>query len=205
MWFRPEGRIDARSGPLDSVSWYHRPMPQTRPFEFLNQLLNRDEIAIDAAELHGSLCAQIAVTEAPEAARWLRLALGREIEPERLPVDLKRALDWLFDWTLAGLNDPQLGFRLLLPDDDQPLPARSAALARWCGGFVSGFGAAVAGSDREMSAEAREFLTDLSAIAQAEVDANGGEEDEVAFVELSEYARIGAMLVYDDGRPDRGR
>lgn len=178
-------------------------MPEPHPFELLNELLTRDGIAIDAAELHGSLCAQISISEPPEPARWLRLALGREVEPERLPQALKRALEWLFDWTLAGFNDPQLGFRLLLPDDDQPLPARSAALARWCGGFVSGYGAAVAGSNRELSAEAREFLTDLSAIAQVQVDAAGGEADELAFVELSEYARVGAMLVFEAGHPDR--
>ncbi len=157
-------------------------------------------MAVDAAELHGSLCAQAGVLEGLDPERWLGLALGRAVDVERLSPDLRASLEWLFDWTLEALADPQFGFELLLPDDEQAMTERAAALARWCGGFVSGYGAAVAGTGHALSADAREVLSDLSEIAQADVEAEGGEEDEAAYAELIEYARVGAMLIYEGSR-----
>ena len=43
--------------------------------------------------------------------------------------------------------------------------------------------------------DARDFLADLSRFTSLEMDAEGDEEDERALVELTEFTRMGVMLV----------
>ena len=55
-----------------------------------------------------------------------------------------------------------------------------------------------------MPDDASEFLADLTEISNADFEVDSSDDsDEMAFMELVEYARVGAMLIYETLRgPD---
>jgi uncharacterized protein YgfB (UPF0149 family) len=105
------------------------------------------------------------------------------------------------------LADPELGFEPLLPEDDRPLTERAEAMVDWCRGFLGGFGLAGTGA-RQLSDEAQEILRDLGTIAASSFDFGNEDEDEDALIEVQEFVRIGAMLLFTEctahGKPGSG-
>lgn len=159
--------------------------------------LERLQLGVDAAELHGSLCGFLAAGGELTRRDWLKRL---EIEPE--PLDLgDGALDRLYLATRAQLGDPDLGFALLLPDDDQPLDERAEALLGWCRGFLGGFGL-VGRSTRPLSPEAKEALEDLGKIAASNLSYDEPESDEAALTEVSEFVRVATLLLHGDAAGD---
>jgi uncharacterized protein YgfB (UPF0149 family) len=173
-------------------------------FEILNELLNRDQFQFGAAELQSLLCAQLTIVGQIGIEQWLSTAGGETFTMESLDPATMAALEELFLWTEEALRDPQMSFQLFLPDDDVSLAARSEALTQWCSGFLAGLGLSGIGESNDMPDDAREFLSDLADISCADFIIEASDEsDEVAFVELVEYARVGTMLVYETLRgPD---
>jgi uncharacterized protein YgfB (UPF0149 family) len=104
-------------------------------------------------------------------------------------------------WTRAQLEDPEFGFKPLLPDDSQGIAHQTEALADWCRGFVYGLAETGARDLSRLPAEVREFLEDMLKLAGAESDAGEAEETEArALAELVEYVRAGVQLVYESLR-----
>lgn len=97
----------------------------------------------------------------------------------------------------AQLADRQFGFELLLADDDASLAERSGSLFDWCRGFLGGFGLA-AGKEPPLSEESREALDDLAKFAAATAQEDGDQDDEDALVEIEEFVRVSALLLYGD-------
>ncbi len=142
-----------------------------------------------AAECHGILCGLLCAPSDEPATLWLREALGRS--PEEAPPP---PFDALFRATLHGLDDADLGFEVLLPDDDTgSVSERTAALAEWCTGLIYGLG--VGGLEQaSLDADAKEFLADVGEIARADpAVAQAEEADEEALAEIVEYLRIGTL------------
>lgn len=167
-------------------------------FEALNEVLAAQDCTAGPAELQGSLCAQLTVSDEVSFSAWLDLAFGDDPPDGRLDAMAGQALQDLYAWTRERLEDGELGFKLFLPDDDLSLNLRTEALSHWCQGYLSGLGLSGISKESGLPDDAREFLEDLSQIARAEfVSEEGDEGDEVAFMELVEYARVGAMLVYE--------
>jgi uncharacterized protein YgfB (UPF0149 family) len=97
----------------------------------------------------------------------------------------------------SELASPDMDFRPLLPTDDRPLTERTRCLASWVSGFLAGFGA---GSIKVEGADSNEALRLLEQIARAGIDPDAGdEEQESAFLELSEFVRVAALLLREDG------
>ena len=155
--------------------------------------LDRLHAGVGAAELHGSLCGFVSGGGAAGREDWLlRLALEADGTPAP-----QGALDQLFVASQAQLGDPDLGFGLLLPDEDAPLVERAEALLSWCRGFLGGFGLG-AGGEPPLSAEAREALEDLGKIAASRLSYDDPEGDEAALLEVSEFVRVAALLLHSD-------
>lgn len=165
--------------------------------------IGRLRLAIDAAELHGSLCGWLSGGGRSDRNDWLRpLALEAETgTPER-----DGALDRLYLASCAQLADPDLGFGLLLPDEDRAVAERAEALLGWCRGFLGGFGLS-AGAEPPLSPEASEALDDMSKIAASRLSYDDPEGDEAALVEVAEFVRVAALLLYGDcvGMPQARR
>jgi yecA family protein len=108
----------------------------------------------------------------------------------------------LYVFTASALRDEAFSFLPLLPDDEEDLALRTAALASWCEGFLAGFAYQVAAADSGASAlsrDAGEVLTDIAAMAQA-VTAEEESEDEAedSYCELVEYLRVAVVNIYLD-------
>ena len=88
----------------------------------------------------------------------------------------------------------------MLPADDRPLEERAEALVEWCRGVLGGFGLAGAGTHAKLSDEAQEILRDLTTIASSAFDFGDASEDEDALIEVHEFVRMGAMLLFTECR-----
>ncbi|RDI98496.1 hypothetical protein DVT68_08145 [Dyella solisilvae] len=164
-------------------------------YDELDAAVGRLKLGVDPAELHGSLCGFLA-----GGGR-----VGRQSVIETLHLDAEAAtpsaadqifLERLVKQTGAELADPELGFEPLLPPDDRPLPERADALVDWCRGFLGGFGLAGAEAHGKLSDEAQEILRDLATIASSSFDFGDEGEDEDALIEVHEFVRMGAMLLF---------
>jgi len=138
-------------------------------------------------------CALWCLSEGVDHEAWVAGVLAQEPgvgEPELA----RNGLLALADATAAALDDEDCAWALLLPDDDTPLPQRVATLAEWCDAFVIGLAQAGLGERAVHKGEAREFVSDLQAIAAVD-DAASTAEDATAFEELVEYVRMGVLVM----------
>ncbi|CAN5303381.1 YecA family protein [soil metagenome] len=162
--------------------------------EIADQLLLL-QLGTDAAELHGSLCGYLSGgAEAPGRALWLGRVMA---DPDPPQLEPESALDRLYQATEAGIDSPDFGFDLLLPDGESPIAERGEALVGWCRGFLGGFGLA-AGAEPPLSEESRDALGDLAKMASSELSYDDPESDEQALEEIAEFVRVAAMLLHSD-------
>jgi uncharacterized protein YgfB (UPF0149 family) len=113
--------------------------------------------------------------------------------------------------SVEQMNDIEADFELMLPDDDEPLEMRIEALGAWCQGFVYGLAVGGIKEDTELPEDSKELITDILEISRAgyvadneaelATDEGNSEEDEVAFMEVSEYVRMGVLLIYEELQP----
>jgi yecA family protein len=171
-------------------------------FDAVQNALEGLAATADAAESHGILCALLL----DDAA--LPLWLGHIIEdlPDEadvLAAECMELLEQLYADTRQQLASDELGFALLLPDEDADFGARLAGLSAWCQGFVYGLGVAgLADADR-LDAEAREYLSDLVEISKLSDDEDGSDEAELQFAEVAEHVRMAALLLNESLNPAR--
>jgi uncharacterized protein YgfB (UPF0149 family) len=114
--------------------------------------------------------------------------------------------------TIEQMNDSNVDYQLFLPDDDESLEARVEALGVWCQGFVYGLAAGGVQEDSVIPDDSKELITDIIEISRAGYVAddeaeervgvdNDDDEDEAAFMEVSEYVRMGVLLIYEELQP----
>ncbi len=176
---------------------------QTLDFSAIEHLLNAAGASWEAAEAHGAYCGRACLTGANSIPTWVNELLAEGIEADVLGKERAEALQAVAASTLLKLEAGDLGFNLLVPDDDEPLYVRTAALVDWCHGFMHGLIAA-GGADEGPQADAidssvvSEILDDFSEITKAGAGQDDGEESELAYAELIEYVRVSVQLVYDE-------
>lgn len=164
-------------------------------YESLQQLIEQLGSAIGAAEAHGLLCGLLCARDGDVYRRWCRQLYG---EVPLASDDDARLRGFALE---AGrqLEDPDFGFRLVLPSDDEPLADRAAALSQWCRGFVAALG--LAGRDDVLSERVAEVVEDFVEITRVSIAPEDcGEEDEEAYAELVEYVRVAVLLVNEELR-----
>lgn len=163
------------------------------PIEDVEAAAREAGLAVDAAELHGSLCGWLA-GGGEIGDGWL----GRLMADPALPaVPRDGVLERLARGSAAQFEDRDFGFALLLPGPEASLARRSGALFDWCRGFLGGFGLA-AGAQPPLSEEGREALADLARLAAAVPQDDGDQEDEEALSEIEEFVRVAALLLHGD-------
>ena len=180
--------------------------PSLPDFEHTLQLSGGRLDAAELAECHGLLCGLVCRESSRTAGDYLQQlsAMQLVVSPDQA---LHAALAQVWQSTVDQLEDEDFGFRLWLPDDEEPLERRTDALAHWCSGFLAGLGSA--GRLEVLSDEAREAIADLQEIARAELtssdqDQRAGEDDEEAYAEIVEYVRVVALMMREDFRGPKG-
>jgi len=159
------------------------------------------------SELHGLLTGQLAAGVRADAEAWLAMVVAhldvQAIEDD----DDKAELVCLYDMALGQLSQADFGFQMLLPDDESNLAERTESLGAWCSGFLSGFGLGFDRSKQKLTSEITDSMEDLASIAQVSFDAednaaDGGSDGsadqsaEISYIELMEYVRLAAMMVF---------
>ncbi len=170
------------------------------PYQGLQTVLHRWGADPDAAELHGQVTGWLCGDGLPESGSWVARLVLEDQFGDAPAAEVERILDALAAASWHALEDTDLGFQPLLPDDDSPLDERVAALLQWSQGFLAGLGLSgfsVPGSSDGVA----EFLSDLGTIAGSAVDElEADEEGEMALVELIEFLRMGTLLVHLSGQ-----
>jgi uncharacterized protein len=164
-------------------------------YRHVEQLLLEERALADAAEAHGTLTGGLCAANGYAYADWLR-----EILPEGRAAPIAASqLQQLYSATAAALLHRDCEFQLLLPEDGQPIDARTAALAHWCQGFLYGLGAGAIRDARGLPGDAGEIVRDIVEISRAGVDAGQDEEsNESAYAELVEFVRVGVQLLFEE-------
>ena len=167
--------------------------------EFANHLLDQGVLA-SPSQLHGCLCGLLGAG-APAQPEYGLDALAQALDLE-LHGELASRIMQLYSVTEAALQDEDYTFLPLLPDDEEEIALRTAALASWCDGFLAGFAYVTAAQEKNgdaLSPEAGEVLRDIAAMAQAEPATDeSGEDAEDSYIELVEYLRVAVVNVYMD-------
>jgi uncharacterized protein YgfB (UPF0149 family) len=175
-------------------------MQATPAYDELLETFSRLGRGDEVAEYHGALCGALCVSR-PDEIDLLRL-----IDPEdaALPTDapMRATLVALRDATIESLQDDELGFSLLLPDDEAALVPRVRALGAWCQGFLFGLASRPGLDLLKLSQEAQEIVRDFSEFTNVAVgDEDDQNVEEAAYAELVEYVRVGAQLLYLEMHP----
>lgn len=174
-------------------------MPSAEPFSHdqWDALVVRLRLGVDASELHGSLCGYLAGGAVPRNGELLA-ALQLDGDGAAPAAADLAVLDDLLAQCRNALADTELGFEPLLPADDRPLAERAEAVGEWSRGFLGGFGLAGTPAHAKLSDDAQEVLRDFATIAAAEFDYGDAAEDEDALIEVQEFLRVGALLLYTE-------
>ena len=137
------------------------------------------------SELHGLLTGIVCVTTAPNREQWIQILSTLkvpELEPTAIELLTAEAED-----VAHALEDDDLDYLPMLPDDEHTLVDRVAALADWCAGVVLGFGLA-SGHIRQDEQDLIEHLQDIAAVEFE--DSDDDEEGELSYHELYEFVRL---------------
>ncbi len=177
----------------------------------LEDLLFNVDATMGATESHGALCGMLCAQGATEASQWMLYVLGEHEDTSKLLQQTGKKLLQIHQISVEQMNDTDAEFELMLPDDDEPLEMRVEALGTWCQGFV--YGLAVGGIKEEtvLPEDSKELIKDILEISRAgyvadneaelATEEENTEEDEVAFMEVSEYVRMGILLIYEELQP----
>lgn len=173
-------------------------IPNYEQVESALALLNSPYSAEDS---HGMLCAMLIVNNSLQCARWLDeiCTQGNATKAEKTAEH--ETLCALYDHTKQELNDSLLNFALLMPEEDSSLSSRVESLKRWCDGFL--FGLALAGVKdlSNVPEDSMEILQDITTISQADDDEEEDEMNEVAYMDIVEYVRMGVLLINEEMHP----
>ncbi len=189
-------------------------MPNYPDIAQLEGLLFDMDASLGATESHGALCGMLCAQGSTDASQWMLHVLGEHAETSKPLQAAGKLLLQVHQLAVEQMNDNDIEFELMLPDDDETLESRVEALGTWCQGFVYGLSLGGITEDSELPEDSKELIKDILEIsragyiaddeAEAELNASmddADEEDEVAFMEVSEYVRIGIMFIYEELQP----
>ncbi|GMR08707.1 MAG: UPF0149 family protein [Gammaproteobacteria bacterium] len=171
-------------------------------YQQLTEALERLNALKDAAEAQGIICGMLCA-HAPDPGRWMMEVLPDADTANDRVKELHELLGAVYMDLEQKLGSSEFSFNIVLPDDDEPVKVRTVALGQWCLGLLLGLGMAGMKDTSVLSADAREVLNDVVSLSRAgQYDADDSEENEKAFMQLVEFARVAAQLLYEELRPD---
>lgn len=170
--------------------------------DVLNDALQRCGASWTAAQAHGLFSSRLAVVGSNSHTQSLRQVLEGSDESDALRKECEGMLAALWLATHSAFSARQSSFEPLLADDDDSTAFRTEAVAHWCEGFLHGLvsGEHDAALRERLAADPlADIIKDMLQITRAAVDANDDDEsNEESYVEIIEYLRVAAQLVYEE-------
>ena len=174
---------------------------QTSNYNELAATLSLQQLDISAAEVHGAItgvtCGMSGTADVDDI---LALVIQRDQEIQT-PELLSNTLESVLSETTKTLHEGGFEFRLLLPDEASELDYRTEAIADWCQGFVLGLLNDGRMNIEDLPGEAGEAARDIMTIAEAQSGVDDEQTEEDALVEIEEFLRISAQLIYEELHP----
>jgi uncharacterized protein YgfB (UPF0149 family) len=157
-----------------------------------NSIIVQSDAELSAAEAHGLATGLLCINDQADSTYWLAELLQ---DSDSVNDENKYVLVRLFEETRRLLGSDEFEFDLFLPEEDTSLAEQVEALNSWCRGFLFGIGSGASGA--KWPKEARDILKDIAEFTKLDANA-GGEEDEQAFMEITEYLRSAVLLLRDE-------
>ncbi|WP_341503031.1 UPF0149 family protein [Gallaecimonas sp. GXIMD4217] len=161
----------------------------------LMDLLESHQLTTTPAELHGILTGLQACGLDMDAKGYQGLVQDLVNNSQPLAAPVLEQLSLCYEQIRQQLASAEFALELLLPEEEATLAERTRALTQWAQGFLAAYGVQAGGS--KVSADVEEALADLAEIANLSDDVDEDEETEAAFMEVEEYLRVVAMLVFN--------
>jgi uncharacterized protein len=167
-------------------------------YDEFEAVLHELHSSLSGSECHGLICANLTRTMQADTAGSLSTTLfGDETATLVQDEDMAKMLARLMLLSAGWLEQASYDFVLFLPDDDNPLSARSRALAEWCSGYIMGLLEAGLTDFDSLPDDASEVMKDLAAISEMDApDIDEGADEDLMQVE--EYVRVGVQLMYEN-------
>ena len=171
-----------------------KPLPS---FEKITQQLEAANLYTNASETHGILSGLVCGGLKLDDHSWRTHFNDIVNEGLGLSGSVNKLVESIYCQVVNQITDDGLGFKLLLPEDGVPLDERAEAMAQWAQGFLVGFGM-VQQALNQASDDIKELIKDIRDISNVSLNfEQEDEESEIAFSEIEEYLRIGAMLCFN--------
>ena len=170
-------------------------------FDELDQALKRCGSSWSAAQAHGLLSSRLAVVGQNAGFGWLDMVLEGTDPHNVLRSECESLLSDLYSNTGRALSERQSAFTPLLPDDAADAESRAEALGLWCEGYLHGLvsGEHVETLKERLAAEPiSDIIRDMLEITRATAGEVDEEEADDAYIELVEYLRVAAQLVFEE-------
>ena len=168
----------------------------------MESLLRRANCQYSAAEIQGVACGLLAVDVNADIEKWLGQVFPERDPQNALQQDFSHELTRYFQNLRMQLQDSNLGFHLLLLEDDEALEDRVDAVQEWAQGFLLGIALAGLQDFKNLPEDSKELLDDfieISKVAQFSMDDK--EESEDAYLHIVEYLRMGVLLIAEELQP----
>jgi len=183
-------------------------MTDTIDYLKLEQVLHQGDADFTVAESQAIASGMLVVNIAADKLAWVKLIVG-EVDDSNNQQRAIVSLDKLFEQTKKQLQDSNLEFNLLIPDDDDPISHRFNAVQDWCRGFLTGValsGVSLENKESALPEDTRDLLKDFANISSSgdfDFEEEEGEdaESEIALAEIVEYLRMGALLINEELQP----
>ncbi|MGV6857427.1 MAG: UPF0149 family protein [bacterium] len=170
-------------------------------FSTLEVALSRAGGVHQPSEVHGILTGMLIFQSSVPEQGFVRVVLGQGDPGDVLHEEASEVLAQLHRSTLKQLQDPELGFELLLPDEDEPLDARLEAACSWAAGVIYGLAQQGVNVFKGYSEDTAAFLEDCRDIAKGGFELSGEPGDEDIFEEVVDYLRMGTLMVQEEMQP----
>lgn len=169
-------------------------------FDAVQTALEKLNSNVNAAEAHGTLCGLM--LDNGDMATWLKQTLDDLPEAgDVLAAEQLKLLKLLYEQSREQLNNVDMSFELLLPDESEEFAIRLLALSEWCQGFLYATGISGLGKTREIDEISQECLSDMVEISQLDHRQPRDEDAEQQFVEIVEHVRMSVLMLNESVNP----
>lgn len=161
------------------------------------------DLPISGSELHGVMCGYLCAGASQQGEMYLR-ALVTKNKQDAMVRSAALAMFEIYTHSQHQLANGDFEFKLLLPDDHDPLVERAQAFSEWCEGFAQGM--TLGGVDsNQLDEDSQEALHHIQEFAQLDYHSlEVTEDDEKSLMEVSEYTRMAVLQLSSDIQHNSG-
>ncbi|WP_413110990.1 UPF0149 family protein [Thaumasiovibrio sp. DFM-14] len=165
-------------------------------FIALESSLQQDGLPVSPSELQGLLVGLICAGHAFDDLSYINAVADFANEGKALSDAASNTVQLVFNIAVKELTSDELGFSLLLPDDDATLIERAEHFSEWVSAFLSGMGLMDLKA-KSLSDDVNEALADLQDIAQLGIDDEDDLDEQAQLFEpVVEHVRMCVMTCF---------